>query len=126
MLIIERTLRYLSASGPQSIPQLLSVLPELAATSQAEQSLRLLLRLDRRVKLLDHGRWGLAITAHTPEQRIILSTQSYLSSIPGGGAALNSTIEHVMEDTGYDRAVVQSVISQRFASNDRVVRNQLK
>jgi hypothetical protein len=126
MPFTERLLQHLVTNGPQSISQLLLVLPELAATSQAEQTLRLLLRLDRRVRPLADGRWGPVLNALTPEQRIIFSTKSYLSKIPGGGASLGSTVEQVMADTGYERALIQFIISQRFSNNGRVVRNQLK
>lgn len=126
MLLIERLVQHLIITGPQSTSQLLSVLPELDATSQAQSTLHLLLRLDRRVKLMADGRWTPASNALTSEERIVFSARTYLSQIPGGGAPLSSTVERVVADTGFDRSLIQSVITQKFVNNGRAVRNQLK
>ena len=126
MPIIERVLQNLSTNEPQSIPQILSALPELANTAQAEQVLCLLLRLDRRVRLMADGRWSTALTSNTPEQRVITTAQSYLSTIPSGGALLTSIVEHVAKNTDYEPAVVSSIILRRFVNNGRSVLNQLK
>ncbi len=75
---------------------------------------------------MSDNRWTIAQTNATPEQRIITTTQSYLSNIPGEGALLNSVVEHVIENTEYDRALILSVISRSFVNNGRLVRNQLR
>jgi hypothetical protein len=126
MTIIHRVLHQLANGEAKSLDQLLTTLPELAVEPNGVEVLRLLLRLDRRVRPLDGGRWALAAAPQTPEGRILASAQAYLSSMPGGGALLNSVVGRVVAETDYDPAMVRSIISRRFVNNGTVVRNQLK
>jgi len=108
------------------LSQLLSTLPELAADLDGAEVLRLLLRLDRRVRPLPENRWTLVSTVQTPEQRIVAAALVYLGNIPGGGALVASVVNHVAGETGYDEPTVRSIILHRFVNNGKVVRNKLK
>jgi len=122
----DHILHTLARHGPMNFSQLLAAVPELVAESHAAEMLRLLLRLDRRLRLLDDGRWTLASTPQTPEQRIVSSAQSYLDAIPGEGALLKSVVEHVAGETGFADALVRSAILRSFENNGTVVRNKRK
>lgn len=124
--IINTVLHRLATDGPLESSQLLTALPEVAAEPHGADVLHLLLRLDRRLRPLSDGRWTLAITAQTPEQRVVASAQVYLNSIPGGGALVKSVVTRVTDQTGYDQATVRSIILRRFVNNGQVVRNRLK
>jgi hypothetical protein len=126
MTIYDRILRQLAESEAQSSTQILSSLPELVADPHGSDVLRLLLRLDRRLRLLSDGRWTLATAQQTPEQRIVASAKVYLDSLPGSGSMLDSVVTHVVGETSYDQAIVRSAILRCFVNNGRVVRNQLK
>jgi methyl coenzyme M reductase beta subunit len=126
MTIINRVLHQLASGEAKTVSQLLTTLPELTAEPRGAEVLRLLLRLDRRVRPLDSGRWTLAAAVQTPEDRIVASAQAYLNSIPGGGALVSSVVAHIVDETDYDQHMVRSVILRRFVNNRKVVRNRLK
>ena len=126
MTIYDRVLHQLAAGEVRTLSQLLAALPELAADPHGADVLRLLLRLDRRLRPLDDGRWTLATAPQTPEQRIVASAQAYLNQIPAGGALLDSVVTYVVGETNYDQATVSGTILRRFVSRGKVVRNQLK
>jgi hypothetical protein len=126
MVIIDRILRQLADGELRTLPQLLAEIPELAADPQGAEALRLLLRLDRRLRLLDNEHWTLATGPQTPQQRIVTSAQAYLDRIPAGGALVGSIVSHVTQETNYDRTRVRSVILSCFVNNGQVVRNKLK
>ena len=126
MTICERILHRLAKSEGQTLAQILASLPELMADPHGADVLRLLLRLDRRLRSLDDGRWTLVIAPQTSEQRIVASAQAYLNRIPGGGALLDSVVTYVVGETNYDQADVRSVTLRRFVNNGWAVRNQLK
>lgn len=110
----ERLLNRLRVQGPQSLEALLAAFPEFGEDACRVEALRLLLRLDTRVRLLDDGRWALATATQTPEERIVSATRSYLAQIPGQGATLNGLVNHVCGQTGFEPALVRSVILQHF------------
>ncbi len=126
MSVMSRILHQLSNDGPMPLSELLLMVPELAAEPYGVDLLCLLMRLDRRQCLLSDGRWTLASAPQTPEQRIVSSAQSYLDAIPGGGALLNSVVEHVANETGFAPALVRPVILQSFVNNGTVIRNKRK
>ena len=126
MTIYDCILRRLAKSEGQTPAQILATLPELMDDPHGADVLRLLLRLDRRLRLLDDGCWTLAAAPQTPEQRIVASALTYLNRIPGGGALLDSVVTYVVGETNYDRAAVRSVTLRRFVNTGQVVRNQLK
>ena len=126
MTIYDRVLHQLAAGEVRTLSQLLAELPELAADPHGADVLRLLLRLDRRLRPLGDGRWTLATAPQTPEQRIVASAQAYLNQIPAGGALLDSVVTYVVGETNYDQATVSGTILRRFVSRGKVVRNQLK
>jgi hypothetical protein len=126
MTIYDGILHQLNEGEAQTLAQILASLPELAAEPHGPDVLRLLLRLDRRLRPLDDGRWTLATTPQTPEQRIVASAKAYLDSLPGGGALLDSVVTRVVSETNYALDTVRSVVLRYFVNNGRVVRNQLK
>jgi hypothetical protein len=126
MTIYNRVLHKLDEGEAQTLAQILASVPELVAGPNGSDVLHLLLRLDRRLRPLNGGRWTLATAPQTPEQRIVASAQAYLNRIPGGGALLDSVVTYVVGETNYDQAAVRSVTLHRFVNNGRVVRNQLK
>ena len=125
MNITTQLTQQLSEGEKRSLTELVSAIPELTPP-QGLEVLHLLLRLDRQFRRLDDGRWTLATAPLTPEQRVVVSAQAYLNRIPGGGALLDSLLNHVIDETGYDRDWVRSIIVRRFVSAGPVVRNQLK
>jgi hypothetical protein len=125
MTIYDCVLHQLAAGEVRTLSQLLAELPELAADPHGADVLRLLLRLNRRLRPLSDGRWTLT-APQTPEQRIVASAQAYLNQIPAGGALFDSVVTHVVDETGYDQAAVRGTILRRFVSRGKVVRNQLK
>jgi hypothetical protein len=126
MTITDRILNQLAAGEVRTLSQLLAESPELAVNPHGADVLCLLLRLDRRLRLLSDGRWTLTTAQHTPEQRIVVSAQRYLDQLPGSGALLDSVVTHVVDETNYDRGTVRSVILSRFVNRGKLVRNQLK
>jgi hypothetical protein len=125
-MITDHILYQLANGDMQTLPELLTAVPELAAEPNGVEVLRLLLRLDRRVRLLPDGRWTLTAAAPTPETRIVTSAQTFLDRIPTGGAMLSSLVDHVVKETNYDPARVRAVIMNRFVNNGKLVRNKLK
>lgn len=121
-LVIDR----LKLEGALTKSQLLATLPDLAADSNGGEILHLLLRLGRRLRPLDDGRWTLAVASETPEQRIIVSAKAYLDTLPSSGAMLVSVVTHTVRETGYDQATVDSAIRRSFAVRGKVVLNQPK
>jgi hypothetical protein len=126
MTIYERILNRLAEGKPQAAAQVLASLPELTADPHALDILRLLLRLDRRLRLLSDGRWTLPTSRTTSEQRTVAAAQAYLNSLPGGGALIDSVVTYVVGETNFDQAFVRSVILGRFDNIGRVVRDKLK
>ncbi len=126
MIITDRVLQQLDNGGAQTLSKLLAAVPELAADPYGAETLRLLLRLDRRVRRLPDGRWTLAAKAQTPETRIIDSAQAYLDRLPGSGMMLDSLVKHVAQETNYDPARVRSVIISRFITRGNSVLNKRK
>jgi hypothetical protein len=126
MTIYERILSRLAEGKPQTVAQVLVSLPELAADPHALDILRLLLRLDRRLRLLSDGRWTLPTSQTTPEQRTVATAQAYLNSLPGGGALIDSVVTYVVGETNFDQAFVRSVVLGHFDNIGRVVRDKLK
>jgi hypothetical protein len=126
MTIYDSILHRLAAGEAQTLTQFLASLPELAADPHGSDALRLLLRLDRRLRPLGDGRWTLATAPQAPEQRIVASTKAYLDSLPSSGALLDSVVTHVVGETNYDQAIVRSIIQCCFVTKGIVVRNQLK
>lgn len=110
----ERLLNRLEAQGPQPLDALLAAFPEFSEDACRAEAFRLLLRLETRVRLLDDGRWALVAPTQTPEDRIVDAVRSYLAQVPGPGATLNTVVNHVCEQTGFEHALVRSVIRQTF------------
>ena len=126
MTIYDSILHRLAAGEAQTLTQFLASLPELAADPHGSDALRLLLRLDRRLRPLGDGRWTLATAPQTPEQRIVVSAKAYLDSLPSSGALLDSVVTHVVGETNYDQTTVRSTILRHFVSKGILVRNQMK
>ncbi len=126
MTIYHSILNQLDEGEAQTLVQILASLPDLADDPHGADVLRLLLRLDRRLRPLDDGRWTLVATRQTPDQRIVASAKAYLDSLPGGGALLDSVLTRVVSETNYALDTVRSVVLRYFVNNGRVVRNQLK
>ena len=101
-------------------------IPELATQSHGADQLRLLLRLDRRFRSIEDGRWILATSVQTSDQRVITTVQHYLDQIPGGGALLNSVAEYVANETGFSHQLIKPIILGNFENNGRLVRNKRK
>jgi len=110
----ERLHSRLETQGPQPLEALLAAFPEFNEDACRIEAFRLLLRLDARVRLLDDGRWALAATTQTPEERIADAARDYLAQVPGPGATLNTVVNHVCGQTGFGDALVRSVILQTF------------
>ena len=125
-MIMDHILDRLSARGIMSLDEIVSDLPELAVNPDAIEIARLLLRLDRRVHPMSGGRWALAMTVQSSEQRIVASASAYLDGIPGSGALVASVVGHVAGETNYDESVIRSTVLRLFVNNGRVVRNKLK
>jgi hypothetical protein len=121
MTIYESILHRLAAGEAQTLTQMLSSLPELAAAPYGSDALYLLLRLDRRLHRLNDGRWILATAPQTAEQRIVASAKAYLDSLPGGGALLDSVVTRVISETNYASDAVRSVVLRDFVNTGRVV-----
>lgn len=126
MTIYDSILHKLDEGEIQTSTQILASLPELADNPHGADVLRLLLRLDRRLRPLDDGHWTLAFTPQTPDQRIVASAKTYLDSLPGSGALLNSVVTHVIGETSYDQATVRLTVQRHFVTKGILVRNQLK
>jgi len=126
IIISDRILHQLANGEMQTLPELLATIPELAAEPNGGEVLRLLLRVDRRVRPLPDGRWTLAAAAQTPELRIVTSAQAYFNRMPGSGAMLNTVVDHVVRETNYNPARVRAVITNRFVNNSKTVLNKLK
>lgn len=124
--VIDLVLDRLKTEGTLTISQLLATLPELAADSNSADILRLLLRLDRRLRLLDDGRWTLAATSETPEQRILAGAKAYLDTLPSSGALVTSVVTHLVRETNYDQATIDSAIRRGFVVRGKVVLNKPK
>lgn len=122
MPIINQVMNQLVSGEARTTEQLVAMLPELAADPHGTDILRLLLRLDRHLRLQSDGRWTLAKAMQTPEQRIVASAQAYLIQIPRGGALLDSVVAHVVKETGYNPAIVRQKIAQNFDAAGKVVR----
>lgn len=116
----------LSDGEAKSFAQLLNEIPELATQSHGADQLRLLLRLDRRFRSIEDGRWILATSVQTSDQRVITTVQHYLDQIPGGGALLNSVAEYVANETGFSHQLIKPIILGNFENNGRLVRNKRK
>lgn len=116
----------LARSGPKTLEEIMRENPELWEESFGADTLLLLLRLDPRLRLLADGRWSIAMKEQTSRQRIMTATQDYLQQIPGNGARIKAVVDHVTADTGYDEALVRSVIVECFETSDRLVRNRLR
>jgi len=116
----------LSDGEAKSFTQLLNEIPELATQPHGAEQLRLLLRLDRRFQITDDGRWILAASTQTVDQRIIMIVLHYLDQIPGGGALLNSVAEYVANETGFSHQLIKPIILGNFENNGRLVRNKRK
>lgn len=114
MEIADRLLKRLGTLGPQPQEALLAAFPEFDEDPCRIEAVRLVLRLNTRVRLLDDGRWALATAAQTPEDRIANAAWSYLVQVPGSGATLNTVVNHVCGQTGFEDALVRSVIRQTF------------
>ncbi len=112
--------------GAKTADELLAVLPELAHSPQGADVLRLLLRLDKNVRLLDNGRYTLTPSAQTPADRIVSEAQAFMAPIPGSGATLNSVIDHVVKQTGYAPEQVRAVLIQRFMTRGDLIAKKLK
>lgn len=125
-MIMDHVLDQLSVKSVMSLDDILSGLPELAASPDGTEIACLLLRLDRRVQPLPGGRWALTTTAQSPEQRIVASASTYLDGIPGSGALVASVVSHVASETNYDESVIRSTVLRLFVNNGKVVRNKLK
>jgi hypothetical protein len=114
MAITDRLLKRLETQGPQSLEALLGAFPEASEDPCQAEALHLLLRLEKRIRRQDDGRWALAAVAQTPEQRVTSSARDYLTQLPGAGAMLDSVVNQVCEQTGFERAFVRSAIRQNF------------
>jgi len=124
--VVDLAIDRFKTEGALTISQLLTTLPELAADSNGADILRLLLRLDCRLCLLADGRWTLAAVSETPERRILASAKAYLDALPSSGAMLTSVVAHIVRETDYDQATVDSAIRQSFVVRGRVVLNRPK
>jgi len=71
-----------------------------------------------------YGAGGYRQQTDSPESTIFTSAQTYLNSIPQGGALLSSVVNHVALTTGYPIDIIRSVVLRNFVSNGTVVRNQ--
>lgn len=126
MTIYDGILHQLDEGEAQTLTQILASLPELADDPHGADVLRLLLRLDRRLRPLGDGRWTLAFTPQTPDQRIVASAKAYLDSLPSSGALLDTVVTRVVGETSYDQATVRSTVQRHFVTKGVLVRNQLK
>ena len=124
--VLDSVTHQLSNGESQTTAQLLAKLPALSATPHGAEVLRLLLRLHRQVYEPQPGTWALVEAERTPEQRIVASARQWLDAVPGGIAPVNTLIEHVFEETAYDRALVHSVLQRHFVIRGKVVINQRK
>jgi hypothetical protein len=122
----ERLLGRLETQGPQLLEGLLTAFPEFSEDACRGEACRLLLRLDTRVRLLDDGRWALAATAQTPEDRIASAACGYLAQVPGPVATLNSVVSHVCGQTGFEQTLVRSMVLQNFDHKGPLVFKKLK
>ncbi len=126
MTIYHSILNQLDEGEAKTLPQILALLPDLADDPHGTDVLRLLLRLDRRLRPLDDGRWTLVATLQTPDQRIVASAKAYLDSLPSSGALLDTVVARVVDETSYDQATVRSTVQRHFVTKGILVRNQLK
>jgi hypothetical protein len=124
-MIMDHVVDRLTVKGVMSLDEIVSDLPELAASPDGIEIARLLLRLDRRVQPMSGGRWALTTTAQSPERRIMASASTYLDGIPGSGALVASVVSHVASETNYDESVIRSTVLRLFVNNGKVVRNKL-
>ena len=117
---------YQLQKGPKTVDELLAALPELTQTAYGIEILRLLLRLDKSVRLLDNGRYILKQSAQAPADRIVSEAQAFMALIPGSGATLNSVIDHVVKQTSYPPDQVRAVLVQRFVTHGNLIAKKRK
>lgn len=118
--------RFLANSGPKTVPEILRDHPELNTTPDAGSVLYLLLRLNRRFRVLDNGRWAAAVSPQTEADRIVAVTQAFLDQFPSSGLLLKTVVDYVTAQTGYSSEKIRSVVVGSFDSNGMVVINRPK
>jgi len=110
-LISDKIRNFLFSREPATPQRVAQAVPELAARGGPQRAL-LLMRLDPTLEPSGHEHWAARGTAISDQCRVSEAAGRYFGDRPG--APLNSTVRHVVNDTGLPEQQVRKLLATHY------------
>ena len=126
-MILEQVTQILAGGKGKTLQQIANRVPNLEGQENAEEILRLLLRLDKRFDQ-DGEKWYYVDQSPDPRLRILDATTKYFLDTKKKGELLEHLASRVSQSIGEDIHLVKEVITVNYKSlqNGKMILNQRK
>lgn len=126
-MILDQVTQILAGGKGKTLQQIANRVPDLEGQDNAEEILRLLLRLDKKFEL-DGDKWYYVDQRPDPRLRILDATAKYFQDTKKKGELLEHLASRVSQSIGEDIHLVKEVIPAHYKSlqNGKMILNQRK